>query len=67
MEKIIIMIILVYIVITIMSGPYDQNFIWAINLKIAICIKYTFSDIIYNTIQYTYSDCIFSVKMGLNA
>ncbi len=39
MTKIIITIILVNIVITII-GPYDQNFIWKIYLKIVI--KYIF-------------------------
>ncbi len=42
MAKIIIMIILVNIVITIMSGPYDQNFICVTYLKIVIHIKYIF-------------------------
>ncbi len=42
MAKIIITIILVNIVIMIMSGSYDQNFIWAIYLKIVMHIKYIF-------------------------
>ncbi len=42
MAKIIITIILVNIVITIMSGPYDQNFICVTYLKIVIHINIYF-------------------------
>ncbi len=36
MTKIIITIILVNIVITIITGPYNLNFIWKIYLKVVI-------------------------------